>query len=223
MSTIARAPPQFVVVREDPRVEREVVRALRPRRVLLVASGSCTALALRAWFPRLEIALIEPNPAQVAHVERKLAALARGAAPAEFNVGEDASEGLHECGRFERLFRLFRTVLDLFVVPPVERALRLEQDAAWDDVVGHPWWPVAFELAFADPLLRTMFGPARCSTQSPAAIPPTSARGSRPASPPPIARRTRGSTTCCSAATSRTARHGRRSSANRRATIARSP
>ncbi len=156
---LARSPLQFAVVREDPRVEAALVDELRPRRVLLVGSGGCTALALRGWYPDLDITLIEPNPAQVTHIEAKLAAL-HDLRPARFNVGDDSRAGLGECGNFERLFRVFRSVLDEFVLPPAERARRLaDARAAWVDVCAHPYWPVAFELAFADPMLRTMFGP----------------------------------------------------------------
>lgn len=159
MGTVTRSPLQFAAVREDPRIERTLVLEHAPRRVLLVASGGCTALALRAWFPALAIELVDPNPAQLAHVERKLAALAASAEPAAFNVGTPDPDGLAECGNFERLFRAFRALLDLFVVAGDERRLRLETGAAWDDVVAHPYWPVAFALAFADPLLVAMFGP----------------------------------------------------------------
>lgn len=167
MPVLPRSPLQFAVVREDPRVELAVVDELGPCRVLLVASGGCTALALRALRPELDVTLIEPNAAQAAHVQRKLDALAAAAAdPAgpdwrrQFNVGCTDPQGLGECGNFERLFGVFRAVLDAFVVPQAERARRLaEAGASWDDVCSHAYWPAAFELAFADALLRTMFGP----------------------------------------------------------------
>jgi S-adenosylmethionine-diacylglycerol 3-amino-3-carboxypropyl transferase len=163
---------QFAVVREDPRVEAMLVDELRCRRMLLVGSGGCTALALRSWYPEAEITLVEPNPAQVAHVAKKLAAL-RDLRPAEFDVGAARpSPGLSECGNFERLFRVFRSVLDEFVLPADDRARRLADPAAtWDDVRAHPYWPVAFELAFADPLLRTMFGPAAVQHAPPGSYP----------------------------------------------------
>ena len=59
MSLVARARVQFAVVREDPRIERALVEEHRPRRALLVASGGCTAMALRAWFPDLEVVLVD--------------------------------------------------------------------------------------------------------------------------------------------------------------------
>jgi S-adenosylmethionine-diacylglycerol 3-amino-3-carboxypropyl transferase len=156
---------QFAVVREDPRLESALVRELHPRRALLVASGGCTALHLRAEAPELAITLVEPNPAQLAHVQRKLAELGSGRtpanAPSRWNIGTADPTGLHECGHFERLFRLFRNVLDLFVLPAAERAQRCADPAAdWADVVRHQYWPVAFATAFGDELLLAMFGPA---------------------------------------------------------------
>lgn len=151
---------QFAVVREDPRIEQELIAERRPQHALLIASGGCTALHLRRQFPELAITLVEMNPAQLAHVQRKLDALAAPLAPARWNVGTDDPTALHECGNFERLFRLFRTVLDLFVLPADERARRCaDPHANWDDVVQHPYWPVAFATAFGDEMLLAMFGP----------------------------------------------------------------
>jgi S-adenosylmethionine-diacylglycerol 3-amino-3-carboxypropyl transferase len=171
VATLPRSPLQFAVVREDPRVEAMLIEERRPARVLLVGSGGCTALALRAWYPDLDITLIEPNAAQVAHVGRKLAALA-DFRPAAFNVGDDSPEGLSECGNFERLFRVFRGMLDLFVLEASERARRLaDPRATWSDVFAHAYWPVAFDLAFADALLRTMFGPEAVQHAAPGSYP----------------------------------------------------
>lgn len=168
---LPRSPLQFAVVREDPRVEAMLIDELGCRRVLLVGSGGCTALALRGSHPAVGVTLVEPNPAQVAHVQRKLAALARFEAE-RFNVGNDDHEGLSECGNFERLFRVFRAVLDEFVLSAGERASRLVQpDAQWADVFAHPYWPVAFDLAFADAMLLTMFGPAAVQHAAPGSYP----------------------------------------------------
>lgn len=171
MSTLSRSPLQFAVVREDPRVEATLIAELQCASVLLVASGGCTALALRARCPDVDITLIEPNAAQVAHVARKLEALA-DLRPARFNVGDDARDGLSECGNFEGLFRTWRAVLDEFVVTKVDRARRLrDPNATWTDVCDHPYWPVAFALAFADPMLRTMFGPDAVQHAAPGSYP----------------------------------------------------
>jgi len=164
------SPLQFAVVREDPRVEALLIEERRCRRVMVVGSGGCTALALRGWYPELEVVVVEPNPAQRAHLDRKLAALA-ALRPEAFNVGCAAPDGLSECGNFERLFRVFRAVLDEFVLPAAARAERLAAAASWDDVGAHPYWPVAFALAFADPMLRTMFGPAAVQHALPGSYP----------------------------------------------------
>lgn len=149
---------QFAVVREDPRIERAVVEEFRPRRALVTASGGCTALALAAWFPDLEITLVDPNAAQLRHVEDKRRILLAGDRR-PFGVGSSDPALLHELGNFERLFRQFRGFLDLFVIDAAERERRLRAGEGFDDVFVQPYWPVAFELTFADALLTTMFGP----------------------------------------------------------------
>ncbi|MCR9244889.1 MAG: BtaA family protein [bacterium] len=168
---LPRDPLQFAVVREDPRVEESLLRERSAERALLIASGGCTALHLRARLPELRLTLVEPNPAQVQHVERKLAAL-RQNTRSEFNIDDDRTDGLHECGNFERLFRLLRAVLDLWVVSAAERRVRLADAAAdWRDVIEHPYWPVAFSTAFADDLLVTMFGPDAVQHAEPGSYP----------------------------------------------------
>jgi len=163
MNTIEAPPVQFAVVREDPRIEELVIREQGSRNALLIASGGCTALHLRAVLPDLQIELIDPNLAQLALVDRKLEALrgldVEAAHASPFNIGRGNADGLHECGNFERLFRLLRDALDSFVVDAEERLRRFQSDSDWQDVTQHKYWPAAFASAFTDDLLIAMFGP----------------------------------------------------------------
>lgn len=157
-------PVQFAVVREDPRIEERIARERKSRRALLIGSGGCTALHLRAALPELQIQLIDPNPAQLRHVDAKLRALAAAdgsaASLAAFNVDATDEAGLSECGNFERLFRLLRDSLDRFVIPADERQSRLQTPGSnWDDVFGHRYWLAAFASVFHEDLLVAMFGP----------------------------------------------------------------
>ena len=171
MGALPRDPLQFAVVREDPRIEASLFTEQLPDHALLIGSGGCTALHLRAKFPQTAITLVEPNSAQTEHLNRKLRAL-QHLEPSAFNVGTDDVGGLHECGNFERLFRLLRTVLDVFVISATDRAARCaDPDADWDDVVTHPYWPIAFVTAFDDALLTTMFGPAAVQHATPGSYP----------------------------------------------------
>ena len=107
-------PLQFAVVREDALVEVEVLRRHPCRRVLLIASGGCSALTLQSVLPELEITLLDPNAAQLDLVRAKLDALdalRAGDRLARFNVENDDPSGLCECGNFESLFRSLRTFL----------------------------------------------------------------------------------------------------------------
>lgn len=152
---------QFAVVREDPRVERDVIAEFSPRRALLVASGGCTALAFAVEFDSIDFTLVDPNPAQIAHVRSKMSAVLDPRVPlAQFGVENDDASALHECGNFERLFRSLRNFLDVFVVSAEDRSARLRNDDDWEDVFEAPYWRVAFDLAFSDGMLSTMFGDA---------------------------------------------------------------
>jgi S-adenosylmethionine:diacylglycerol 3-amino-3-carboxypropyl transferase len=72
---LAKSPPiYFAQVREDSRVERELVHQHGLRRVVCVASGGCTALSLLAQGVE-RVDAVDINPAQIALVELKRVAL----------------------------------------------------------------------------------------------------------------------------------------------------
>lgn len=69
----ARWPLAFAQVREDPLLDEWVVRDLGPgSRVLMVASGGCTAAFLAATGQCSHIHLVDPNPAQLMLTRLKL-------------------------------------------------------------------------------------------------------------------------------------------------------
>lgn len=159
-------PIQFAVVREDPLLEARVLRRHPARRLLLIASGGCTALTLASVRPDLKITLLDPNPSQLDLVKRKIRSLANGDRLDRnrmFNVDNSDPGGLSECGNFESLFRGLRSFLAEFVLPSDEMRRLFCEPGALADVserlFAHPYWPVAFDLFFAEPLLNTMFGP----------------------------------------------------------------
>lgn len=67
----ARLPVAFAVVREDPRIDLEVLRQLGPHPdVVMIASGGETALRL-ASEPLASLLLVDVNPSQLELVQRK--------------------------------------------------------------------------------------------------------------------------------------------------------
>ncbi|MGQ0801103.1 MAG: DUF3419 family protein [Pseudomarimonas sp.] len=161
----ARRALQFAVVREDPRIELEVLARFPCQRLLLVTSGGCTALALRAAYPRVGITLVDPNAEQFSHLDRKRRALGelRGDALKQaFNIGCSDSNGLSESGNFEALFRGLRRFLHDFVAPYDTWSRVFSDPDQAPEIVSkalcNPYWPVAFQLYFSDTLLNTMFG-----------------------------------------------------------------
>jgi S-adenosylmethionine-diacylglycerol 3-amino-3-carboxypropyl transferase len=68
-----RLPVAFAQVREDALVDLAVVESLsRPAKILMVASGGCTAAALAASGNAASLHLVDPNPAQIALSRLKL-------------------------------------------------------------------------------------------------------------------------------------------------------
>lgn len=168
---------KFAVVREDPDLECELVQQLRARQVLLVASGGCTALTLRHRFPGIQVTAFDINPAQLQHVRDKASAVARAALP-ELAVGTADPACLNQRGRFEGLFRTLRAFLIEFVTSEAELehffaaatepAARAQLIEKWS---AAPYFPIAFQLAFHDALLCTMFGPAAIQHAAPGSYP----------------------------------------------------
>ena len=69
----ASLPIAFAQVREDPLLDREVIERLPgAARVLMVASGGCTAALLAASPNVTRLHLVDPNPAQLALTRLKL-------------------------------------------------------------------------------------------------------------------------------------------------------
>ena len=153
-------PVQFAVVREDPWLDRQVVAQFGAKRLLLIASGGCTALSLAAYDPSLEMTLLDPNPAQLGLVQQKVAALSltQEERNTRFNIENVRPNGLSECGNFESLFRSLRHFLYDLVMPYEEMKRVCRAERAVKDLITSPYWSVAFEMFFCDELLRTMFG-----------------------------------------------------------------
>lgn len=162
---------KFAVVREDPRIDLAIARRHGASRALMVASGGCTAFAFAEALPGVELTLYDMNPAQLAHVDARADAIARGDLQA-LNVGAVDRDALGQCGEFERLFRVLRTAILELVAPDA---------VAWFRGAGahhlperwfaNPYWPVAFTLAFHDDLLVTMFGPDAVQHAEPGSYP----------------------------------------------------
>lgn len=154
---------KFAVVREDFAVEAELVEAAAPTACLTVASGGCTALALKHAFPSLDVHAFDLNRDQLAHARRKADAIADGAID-RLNVDDGSEAGLSQCGEFERLFRVLRFAWKQFVAPGDELETFFSADAATRARLVSTWcasgsWPALFEVAFAEALLHAMFGP----------------------------------------------------------------
>lgn len=171
-------PVQFAVTREDPRLEASLLQETRAPRVLLVASGGCTALTLQSLHPDASLILVDPNAAQLDLVRQKVAALALAAEARRlrFNIGADDPAGLSQCGNFESLFRGLRGFLWDFVAPPEEWRRLLAPDAPAEParlarVTESRFWPVAFGLFFADALLHGIFGPDATRHAEPGSYP----------------------------------------------------
>jgi len=167
---------KFAVVREDPEIELAVARRFGSRRALLVASGGCTAFALAAEMPSLDITLYDFNPDQLQHVRDRAAAIAAGRLAA-LNVEDADPRGLSQCGEFESLFRLLRAAMVELVAPAAEVEAWFAAGPSLGTAVmaetwmQHRFWPALFHIAFNDAFLVSMFGPDAVQHAPPGSYP----------------------------------------------------
>ena len=156
---------QFAVVREDPAIEASLLRTMSGQRVFLIASGGCTALHLASEFPGVDITALDVNPSQIRHVHSKIAALSR-------HDSLEKWQELSQCGNFESLFRGLRGFLEGMVAAPEEwDAVLSNPSHSANALIGHKYWPVAFDLYFHDSMLLAMFGPAAIQHAAPGSYP----------------------------------------------------
>ncbi|MBI3632562.1 MAG: DUF3419 family protein [Candidatus Vogelbacteria bacterium] len=155
---------QFAVVREDPAIEINLTKNINAKKVLLVASGGCTAFSLKSTFPDVEITLVDPNQAQLDLIKRKISALKTNGPDFKdiFNIDTDSQSGLNNCGNFESLFKGLRELLFDLVMPKSQFITffdgHIPNEQFVKELVSNKYWSTAFKLFFSDPLLNTMFG-----------------------------------------------------------------
>ncbi len=155
----------YAVIREDPRLEGDLVNRVRAKRVLTVASGGCVTLSLASRFPQLEVTSFDRSRAQLEHVAEKAAAASRREL-ALLNVEEASSDGLNQRGELERAFRVLRKFFEEFIAPHQELLAFFTRtpplhvlDAMVRRWTSSRYWAAAFHACFSEELLKTTMGP----------------------------------------------------------------
>ena len=154
---------KFATVREDPNIEREIINHYNSGKILMIASGGCTALSLQSMLRDIDITLFDTSYNQIQHVKNKVAALESNWSDELFNIGRDNPKSLNGLGEFESLFRCFRGFIFEFVMPHSEIeeiflvATKIAREKL-EKIFYNKYWSVAFDLYFSDSLLVTMFG-----------------------------------------------------------------
>ena len=52
----------FAVNREDHLIESQVIKKIKPEKMLMIGSGGCIALSLKVIFPKLDLSIVDINP-----------------------------------------------------------------------------------------------------------------------------------------------------------------
>lgn len=154
----------YAVIREDPRLEGELIYRVQAKEALCVASGGCVALSLASRFPQVAVTAFDTNRAQLEHMQAKADATLRRDLAA-LNVENAANAGLNQRGDFERVFRLLRAFFEEFIARHEElltffvRARPLpELDAMVRRWTTSRYWRAAFHACFEEVLVETTLG-----------------------------------------------------------------
>lgn len=152
---------QFGVVREDPQAELDLISKFSLNSVLLIGSGGCTALSIKAEFPDIHLSVIEPNPAQIKLIKKKIMLIKKNTLKNIIKtISIETSESLIESGHFESLFKMLREFIYEFVISKSNllKLMQSNSSGKWKSIFQNPFWKIAFDLYFSDALLITMFG-----------------------------------------------------------------
>ena len=97
----------FAVNREDHYVEYDVINRLDPNRMLMIGSGGCIALSIKTTYPDLGLNVIDVNPHQLTHINKKSKAV-QCSDLKELNVHTKDDSCLNQAGKFETMFQELR-------------------------------------------------------------------------------------------------------------------
>ena len=97
----------FAVNREDHYVEYDVINRLDPNRMLMIGSGGCIALSIKTTYPDLDLNVIDVNPHQLTHINKKSKAV-QCFDLKELNVHTKNDSCLNQAGKFETMFQELR-------------------------------------------------------------------------------------------------------------------
>jgi len=97
----------FAVNREDHYVEYDVINRLDPNRMLMIGSGGCIALSIKTTYPNLDLNVIDINPHQLTHINKKSKAV-QCSDLKELNVHTKDDSCLNQAGKFETMFQELR-------------------------------------------------------------------------------------------------------------------
>ena len=98
----------FAVNREDHYVEYDVINRLDPSRMLMIGSGGCIALSIKTTYPNLDLNVIDINPHQLTHINKKSKAV-QCFDLKELNVQTKNDSCLNQAGEFDSMFQELRS------------------------------------------------------------------------------------------------------------------
>jgi S-adenosylmethionine-diacylglycerol 3-amino-3-carboxypropyl transferase len=97
----------FAVSREDYLVEANVIDKIQPDKMLTIGSGGCVALSLKTIYPNLDLTVIDINPHQLYHIEKKVEAI-KQSDDDSLNIYKQNDTCLNQSGEFEKMFQELR-------------------------------------------------------------------------------------------------------------------
>ena len=109
----------FAVNREDHLIESQVIKKIKPEKMLMIGSGGCIALSLKVIFPKLDLSIVDINSHQISHINKKIKAV-KSQNFEELNVNVKNDFCLNQNGGFDRMFQQLRDLFIYYVAEDID-------------------------------------------------------------------------------------------------------
>tara|TARA_Y100001968_G_scaffold42908_1_gene32973 strand:+ start:440 stop:1396 length:957 start_codon:yes stop_codon:yes gene_type:complete len=167
----------FSITREDPSLELYIARTTNATNVLTVASGGCMPLELKYQLPNLNVTAFDFNITQIEHCQEKISTIEKSKLK-NLNVECDDPAMLNQCGQFESMFRLLRSLFLEFLSNKKEleyffssNSNQLDRHKIIDKWKNNKHWESIFYQVFCDKFVHSIFDESATQNAEPNSYP----------------------------------------------------
>ena len=153
----------FAVTREDFNIEHQTIIERNYKKILTVCSGGCTPLSLKALSKNLMVTAFDINPHQLIHLNNKTK-LTQTKKLKQLNAGFKGDMALNQCGKFEKMFQVFRVsfIKNITTESEIEELFNLKTEEKKRNYIILSWLKnsnikTPFKKVFNDEVIESIF------------------------------------------------------------------